>query len=79
MTVTLTIKARAEKNGIRTAYQLQKLTGLSPSNASKLFNGRSTMISLQTLARLCAGLSCAPSDLLSVRTDADHDPSEVGR
>ena len=64
MKITLNVRAIAIKRGIKTPYQLTKATGLSPSNASKLFNGSSLMISLDTLGKLCEALNCTPNDIL---------------
>ena len=66
MKITLNVRAVAIKNGISTPYQLQKAACISASNASKLFNGRSLMISLDTLGRLCKALNCTPNDLLNL-------------
>jgi DNA-binding Xre family transcriptional regulator len=60
-----------EKRGITTAYQLQKavmdatLFSMSPSVASKLFNGTFSEISLATMARLCSTLDVTPGELFS--------------
>lgn len=78
MKITLNVRASAIKRGINTPYQLQKATGLSPSNASKLFNGKSLMISLDTLGRLCEGLACTPNDLLTVSREPEPTSSVNG-
>lgn len=67
--IKINIKEIAKKNGIKTAYQLQKKVNLSPSNASRLFNGNFKQISINTLGKLCDVLDCEPNDLLVVR---DH-------
>lgn len=61
--IEVTIKGRAEKKGITTAYQLQKATGLVPSVASRLFSGDFKQISLATMDKLCAALDCQPNQL----------------
>ncbi len=67
--ITTRIKEVAEKRGITTAYQLQKVTGLPPSMAARLFRDEVDMIALRTLDRLCTVFKCKPNDLLK------HEPS----
>jgi DNA-binding Xre family transcriptional regulator len=67
MKMNLRVRQVAEERGITNAYQLQKRTGLSPSNAAKLFANRSSMISFTTLAVLCDAFACTPNDLFAVR------------
>lgn len=66
MKITVKIREVAESRGIKTAYQLQKKVGLSPSNAANLFNNDITLISIETLGKLCATLECEPNDLLKI-------------
>lgn len=66
MKIKLNVKKIAASRGIGTAYQLQKRAGLSPSNASRLYNDNVKQISLDTLGRLCKALECEPSDLFLV-------------
>lgn len=68
------IREIAEKAGMTKAYQLQKATGLSPSMASRLFNGEGDGIQFSTLDKLCDALECEPGDLL-VRID-DSKPAK---
>jgi DNA-binding Xre family transcriptional regulator len=58
------IKEVAVKKGIKTAYQLQKVMNLQPSQAAKLYRNDLKMIGLDTLDSLCDALDCMPSDLL---------------
>ncbi len=58
------IKEMAVKKGIKTAYQLQKIMNLQPSQAAKLYRNDLKMIGLDTLNNLCDALNCMPSDLL---------------
>jgi DNA-binding Xre family transcriptional regulator len=67
MKIELQVKEVAAKRGIKTAYKLQIVVGLSPSNAAKLFANRSSMISLATLGVLCEKLACTPDDLFRFR------------
>ena len=66
MGITINIRETAEKRGIKTAYRLQKRAGLSPSNASRLFNNNIVQISIDTLGKLCDVLDCEPNDLFVV-------------
>ncbi len=75
MKITLNVRATAITKGIMTPYQLQKAARISASNASKLFNGRSLMISLDTLGRLCEALCSTPNELLTVDTDGEPEKS----
>ncbi len=66
MVIKLCINELAKSRGIKNAYQLQHVVGLSPSNAVKLFSNSSTLISLETLGKLCETLTCEPNDLFAV-------------
>jgi DNA-binding Xre family transcriptional regulator len=66
MKLKINIREVAENKGIKTAYQLQKRVGLSPSNAAKLYNNDIVQISIETLGKLCHVLECEPSDLFIV-------------
>jgi excisionase family DNA binding protein len=48
---------------VTTAYQLQKLCDISPSQATRLFNDKVEAISLSVLKTLCNSLKCSPNDL----------------
>ncbi len=48
---------------VTTAYQLQKLCNLSPSQAARIFNDKVEAISLSVLETLCNSLKCSPNDL----------------
>ncbi len=58
------IEEMAVRKGIKTAYQLQKVMNLQPSQAAKLYRNNLKMIGLDTLDSLCEALDCMPSDLL---------------
>jgi DNA-binding Xre family transcriptional regulator len=62
--IRVTIKERAEKCGITTAYQLQKAMEVSPTLAARLWRGDFEMIGVGTLDRLCRVLRCQPDKLL---------------
>jgi excisionase family DNA binding protein len=67
--IKVNIQEVAVRQGIKTAYQLQKLMSLQPSVASRLFNNKLTMISFGTLDRLCDALDCVPADLIIYTSD----------
>ncbi len=50
--------------GITTAYQLQKATDLSPSQAARLYKDDVEAISLSVLEKLCDTLKCSPNAIL---------------
>jgi len=66
MKVKINIRAIAKRQGVKTAYQLQKRAGLSPSNAAKLYRNDIVQISIATLGKLCETLDCEPSDLFKI-------------
>jgi DNA-binding Xre family transcriptional regulator len=49
--------------GITTAYQLQKKTDLSPSQAARLYRDEVEAISLSVLEKLCDALQTSPNDI----------------
>jgi DNA-binding Xre family transcriptional regulator len=67
--VTLKIREVAERNGITTAYQLQKAAQLHPGHAAKLWKGDAEMIGLKTIDTLCEALHCEPGDLFARNGD----------
>ncbi len=52
------------KREIKTAYQLQKLMQLQPSQAAKWFKNELKQIGIESLNSLCEALDCEPSDIL---------------
>jgi DNA-binding Xre family transcriptional regulator len=65
------IKEIAEKNGITTAYQLQKLLGIQPSLAAKWYKNDLKMIGFDSLNTLCTAFNCLPSELVVFTPDDD--------
>jgi DNA-binding Xre family transcriptional regulator len=55
----------AKRQGITTAYQLQKALNISPSVAAKIYSDEFEMISLKSLDRLCTFLKTTPAELIS--------------
>jgi DNA-binding Xre family transcriptional regulator len=70
--IKVKIREKAERRGLTTAYQLQKLLGVSPDVASRLWKADLERIDLITLNRLCRSLKCQPGALL--RYVADETP-----
>jgi DNA-binding Xre family transcriptional regulator len=66
--VKLQIRETAAKKGIKTAYGLQKVMGIPPGTAARLWRAKMTMISLKTIDSLCEALECEPADII-VRSD----------
>lgn len=64
MKLELRIQQAAKRRGIDTAYKLQKAAGLTPTNASRLFNHKVKQLSLETLGKLCEVLNCEVGDLI---------------
>jgi DNA-binding Xre family transcriptional regulator len=62
--IKVKIKEIAEKNGVTTAYQLQKLLNIQPSLAAKWYRNDLKMIGIESLNSLCAAFKCLPSDIL---------------
>lgn len=68
--IVVTIKERAEKCGITTAYQLQKALEVSPTLAARLWRGDFKMIGVHdTIDNLCRVLKCQPDKLLKYVPD----------
>lgn len=65
------IRELAEKRGYTTAYQLRKALNVSPTLASRLWNGEFDMIGMGTLNRLCKLLKCQPDKLLKYVPDGE--------
>jgi len=72
MVIRINIHEVAISRGVTTAYQLQKAAGLTPTNASKLFNNKIAQISINTLGKLCDALECSPAELLLLREKPDR-------
>jgi DNA-binding Xre family transcriptional regulator len=69
--IKVKIKEIAEKNGVTTAYQLQKLLNIQPSLAAKWYRNDLKMIGIESLNSLCAAFKCLPSDILIYVADAE--------
>lgn len=61
----------AKKQGITTAYQLQKALDISPSVAAKIFSDDFEMISRKSLDRLCRLLGSTPAELITYHAEGE--------
>lgn len=64
--IKIRIREVAESKGIKTAYQLQKLTGVQATVAAKWFKNDLKLIGIESLDLLCRKLECEPNDLLEL-------------
>jgi DNA-binding Xre family transcriptional regulator len=67
--ITVKIREMAQKAGITTAYQLQKLTGAQPSLAAKWYKNDLKSISFDNLDLLCRKLGCTPNEILDYNSN----------
>ena len=58
----LNVKNLLEAKG-KTQYWLAKQTGISANNVSKIYNGETVNIRLDTINKLCKALECTPCEL----------------
>lgn len=61
--ITLNIKKPLDKLG-KSKYWLSRETGISQNHISKMYNGSTERIYLNTLDKLCNALDCEISDIL---------------
>lgn len=61
--ITLNIKKPLDKLG-KSKYWLSRETGISQNHISKMYNGLTERIYLNTLDKLCNALDCEISDIL---------------
>lgn len=64
--IKVRIREVAESKGIKTAYQLQKLTGVQATVAAKWYKNDLKLIGIESLDLLCKKLECTPNDLLTI-------------
>lgn len=70
--IIVKIKEIAKNFGIENAYQLEKFTGLPPSQAAYLWKADWKSANLKTLNTLCNAFKCTPNDLLEFHQDKDE-------
>lgn len=58
----LNVKNLLDAKG-KTQYWLAKQTGISANNVSKIYNGETVNIRLDTINKLCQALECTPCEL----------------
>ena len=58
----LNVKNLLDAKG-KTQYWLAKKTGISANNVSKIYNGETINIRLDTINKLCEALECTPCEL----------------
>jgi hypothetical protein len=58
----LNVKNLLDAKG-KTQYWLSKQTGISANNVSKIYNGETVNIRLDTINKLCEALECTPCEL----------------
>lgn len=71
--IKVKIREIAEKFDIKTAYQLEKVTGFFPSKCSYLWKGEWKRTDLATLNTLCNIFKCTPNDLLEFAPDPEDE------
>ena len=63
--IKVRIREVAETKGVKTAYQLQKLTGVQATVAAKWYKNDLKSIAFDSLDLLCNKLNCMPADLIA--------------
>lgn len=62
-TVKLRVRELAESKGITSAYQLKKALGINAENANHIWNGKTTRITFEMMARICSHFKVKPASL----------------
>lgn len=65
--IELKVKKMAQARNIQNAYQLQKVLGVAPMVARRLWNSELKQMDFRTLLTLCRAFNCQPGDLLTHR------------
>lgn len=63
MALTVMIRERAEKRGIKNAHQLGIALGVAPNVSARLWGGEFDKLGMNTLEKLCEVLRCQPDKL----------------
>lgn len=71
MALTVMIRERAEKRGIKNAHQLGLALGVAPNVSARLWSGEFEKIGMDTLDKLCRVLRCQPDKLLKFVPDGE--------
>lgn len=64
MLIEVRVRQIAEKQGIRSSYQLQNLLGVKPTVAIRLWRNQVKQFNLKTMLVICDKLNCQPGDLM---------------
>jgi DNA-binding Xre family transcriptional regulator len=75
----LIVKEVAEREGIASAYELAKRTGIQVTSTYKIWNGEAKMVGLDTLDRLCTVLGVKPGQLFQHRAEPRKVPGAPRR
>ncbi len=65
MAIQIKIREMAESQGIKNAYQLRIRAKLAPATASRCFSNELSLITFDTLEKLCDAFNCEPGDLFT--------------
>jgi DNA-binding Xre family transcriptional regulator len=69
--IVVRIKEVANKKGVKSGYQFQKLTGFAPAMAERVYNGNWRRIDTKTLNTICNALNCTPNEILHFTPDPE--------
>jgi DNA-binding Xre family transcriptional regulator len=68
-TVSLKVRQLAEQRGIENPFSLSRLTGLGYAICHRMWNGETSLIALETIAKLCDGLKVKPGQLFEYEAE----------
>lgn len=68
-TVTLKVRQIAEQRGVDNPFALARATGLGYAVCHRMWNSETTLIALETIAKLCDGLKVKPGQLFEFEAD----------
>jgi len=60
--IKIKIAETAQKNGLKSAYALQKALSISPTIAARLWKGDFDKLGINTLDKLCQHFDCQPNE-----------------
>jgi DNA-binding Xre family transcriptional regulator len=76
MSMKLIVKEVAQREGIRNPVELSQKTGIAYGSCHRLWKGTATMISVETIERLCTAMRVWPSQLFDYQPEPEKLPSE---
>ena len=68
-TVALKVRQIAEQKGVGNPFALARVTGLGYAVCHRMWNSETTLIALETIAKLCDGLKVKPGQLFEYTED----------